>query len=158
MPARETGCLLPAMEITPSTPDIFEAEPFHREQLGRHLAVAFRDIQPMAVRGGGQAIISYPLVVAIFDPQAKSLVFMVTVEIGTMFGTCCLCGFAPDGLHLNFGNLDPNAGEEEFLDQALSIARDWSVGQADEQFDDEEEDSPVKPTLFERFKRLLRRT
>lgn len=119
----QTQAHVPVAEVplTGSTPDIFDAEPFWSERHGRFSLLAFRAIAPLAVRNGGRAVITYPLVMAAFEPEAGRPAFLVTVETGSMANGSFLCGFDGTGRHLNYGQWDDEAGEKAFLERAMSV-------------------------------------
>ena len=112
-----------AIPLTGSTPDIFNAEPFFLTRSGPYLVLAFRDIEPLAARNGRRAILTYPLVMAVLERNEGGMVFAVTVEVGQMLGTCCLCAFDEGGRHLNMGNWDLALGEDAFVRRALETVR-----------------------------------
>lgn len=107
----------------PSTPDVFEADPICRFEIGKFVGFGFRNIEPLAARGGGQSMFKYPLVLAVFDPEAPKghhgTVFFFAVELGNLLGTSCLGGYDGSGKHLNYGTCDPNIEHEEFFEIAL---------------------------------------
>jgi hypothetical protein len=108
-----------------STPDIFDSEPFWQETHRDFALFAFRDVMPLAVRNGGHAVITYPLVMAAIERPTNRLVFFVTVENGSMASGHFLCGFNGDGRHLNYGGWDANAVEGDFVERAQFLTTQY---------------------------------
>lgn len=119
-----------AVPINGATPDIFSSEPFHHEFHDGFFYAVFRDIEPMAARNGAGALVKYPFVLAVIDPRSKKAVYFVTVEVGAMFGTCCLCAFSNSGIHLNLGSWEHSQDSERFIGEAMNKAGEAMVRQA----------------------------
>lgn len=105
----------------PSAPDIEGAEKFFTDQISNHTVLGFRGCSVMAKRQGGKAVLEYPLVMALLDETGSEVSMFVAAEKGVMFDTCMLGVFTNDGIHMNMGHWDLNAGEEVFLDKARTV-------------------------------------
>jgi len=106
-----------------ATPDVVGHRSFFMERLGEYAALAFRDLLPLGARGGGRAVVNYPLVLALVESRNGSVVLFVAVEKGEMFDTCFLCAHDGEGTHRNLGSWDLDLGSEAFLERAITIAR-----------------------------------
>lgn len=105
----------------PSAPDIEGGEQFFSEQISGHTVLGFRDCSVMAARRGARATLEYPLVLALLDETASEVSMLVAVEKGVMFDTCMLGAFTSEGVHMNMGHWDLDAGEKAFVDEARAL-------------------------------------
>lgn len=109
----------------PSAPDITKGTEVRTFSFGSYGAVLFKNCPiQFAERVPPFLHYEYRYVLLVFRRLTTQLELVVAHE-KSFLGTVCLGGFTPKDSHLNFGLIDPDIGERDFLLSALAATNDY---------------------------------
>lgn len=119
-PPVNVGSEIPAWFIA-SMPDLASGEPAKTFQAGQYLVLFLRNLTPISNRfHPNDNGLRYPYVLMAVNVNESRPVYTVTHENG-ITGDCFLCVFDEHGAHHNFGEVEADQSEREFLAAALRL-------------------------------------